>query len=92
MLVELIHIKETPSGHRLSKIWVNPKHIVYISENLIMKSALKEGTDLGLVSETTFSTVKLNESGLQTELCVVGDPESIESKIFSKKRQSILRG
>ena len=92
MLVELVQVKETRGSYRLNKIWINPKHIVYISEDTRIKHSLREGADLGLVPETTFSSIRLNEGGFQTIISVVGDPEMIESKIFTKQKKNILRG
>ena len=93
MLVNLVELKKASGRYFLSKIYLNPKHIVYISENNNIKKALNESKyDLGLVPETTFSTIRINDNGALSEINVVGDPEMIENKIFSKKRQNILRG
>ena len=92
MLIELVQVKKNRGQHYLSKIYLNPRHIVFISEDASMKNAINENSNLGLVPETTFSTIRLNDNGLYSEISVVGDPSMIESKIFSKKRQNILRG
>ena len=92
MLVELVQIKKRQGRHYLSKIYLNPRHIVYISEDVGIKNTISESNDIGLVPETTFSTIRLNDNGLYSEISVVGDPQMIESKIFSKKRRDILRG
>ena len=93
MLVELIQVVESDSnGVGLSKIYLNPKHIVFISENRRMQSVIRESSNLDLSPSTTFSTIRINEGGLSREISVVGDPSTIESKIHRKKRQNILRG
>lgn len=92
MLVELVQIKKTRGKHYLSKIYLNPRHIVFISEDSSMRNSINESSDLGLVPQTTFSTIRLNDNGLYSEISVVGSPEMIESKIFTKKKQNILRG
>ena len=92
MLVELVQIKKTRGKHYLSKIYLNPRHIVFISEDSSMRNSINESSDLGLVPQTSFSTIRLNDNGLYSEISVVGSPEMIESKIFTKKKQNILRG
>jgi len=57
-----------------------------------MKSAINESSNLGLVPQTTFSKIRLNDNGIHREISVIGTPEMIESKIFTKKKQNILRG
>ena len=91
MLIELVQIKERRGKHYLSKIYLNPRHIVFISEDSKMKSAINESSDLGLVPQTTFSVIRLNDNGIYSEISVIGTPEMIESKIFKKKKQNILR-
>ena len=91
MLIELIKIKEERGRHHLSKIYLNPRHIVFISEDSNMKNIVSESSNLGLVPQTTFSKVRLNDNGIYSEISVVGTPEMIESKIFKKKKQNILR-
>ena len=93
MLIELIQvIKNDVNSYGLNKIYLNPKHIVFISEDRQMQSMLTESSNLGLSPKTTFSTIRINDGGLSREISVVGDPTMIESKIFRKKRQNILRG
>ena len=91
-LVELVQVKKTRGRLSLNKIYLNPSHIVFISENLTYRNSLNEIKNLGLVPQTNFSTIRLNDNGTYSEIDVVGDPMMIESKIFTKKRQNILRG
>ena len=93
MLVELIQVVRGDSNSfGLSKIYLNPKHIVFISEDRKIQSVINESSNLGLSPNTTFSTIRINDGGLSREISVVGDPAMIESKIHRKKRQNILRG
>ena len=92
MLVELVQVTRNQTGYGLSKIYLNPRHIVFISEDAKMKTLMRESSNLGLAPETTFSTIRINDGGLNREISVVGDPTMIESKIFRKKRQNVLRG
>ncbi len=92
MLVEMIQIKNLRGRLSLNRIYLNPRHIVFISENSKIKTAMTEVKDLGLVPQTKFSTIRLNDNGTYSEIDVVGDPEMIESKIFTKQKKNILRG
>ena len=92
MLVELVQVINNGTGYSLSKIYLNPRHIVFISEDQRTQSLIRESNNLGLAPETTFSKIRINDAGLSREISVVGDPTMIESKIFRKKRQNILRG
>ncbi len=91
MLVELVQIKRSRGRLSLNKIYLNPSHIVFISENSSLRSSVNEVKELGLVPQTIFSTIRLNDNGTYSEIEVVGEPSMIESKIFKKKKQNILR-
>lgn len=85
-------VKDSANTYTLTSIYVNPKHIVFLSEDRNLKRRLVEGQiNLGLDKNITFTRVKINESAHFSEIVVVGTPEMIESKIFSSKRK-ILRG
>tara|TARA_A100001011_G_C13807826_1_gene633634 strand:- start:228 stop:512 length:285 start_codon:yes stop_codon:yes gene_type:complete len=94
MLVELVEIKKkTDTQYALEKIYLNPKHIVYISEDRSMKSIVKEGkANLGLVDGATFSKIRINHNDSLNEITVIGDPAVIENKIFKNSKRQILRG
>ena len=92
MLVELVQVKRFRGRLSLNKIYLNPRHIVFISESVAYMNSLNEIKELGLVPQTNFSTIRLNDNGKYSEIDVVGDPMLIESKIFTKKKQNILRG
>ena len=92
MLVELVEIQKRVSGaYYLNTIYLNPKHIIYISEDRQMATLMKEGkVNLGLVKGATFSKVRINENNHTNEITVVGEPSAIERKIFKTRR--VLRG
>jgi hypothetical protein len=94
MLVELVELRKRNDGaYYLSKIYVNPKHIIYVSEDRQTTMLMKEGNSgLGLVKGATFSKVKIDEGNQPNNITVVGDPSSIEHKIFKKSTRRILRG
>ena len=64
-----------------------------IREDSDLKNLLSEGAlNLDIVKGATFTRVTLNENGNSSELTVVGSPSLIESKIFTKKRRTLLKG
>ena len=94
MLVELVEVKKkTNAEYTLQKIYLNPKHIVYITEDIKIKSLVKEGkVNLGIVDSARFSRIKINHDQGTNEIVVVGDPAIIENKIFNNSKRQILRG
>lgn len=94
MLVELVEVKKKSDAHyALQKIYLNPKHIVYITEDSNMRTMIKENKiNLGLVDGATFSKIKINHDQGTNNIIVVGSPEVIESKIFNNSKRKVLRG
>ena len=94
MLVELIQIKQDAKGnYMLSPVYVNPRQIIYLSENRTLKSRLQEGKlGLGLNQNfTNFTDVRLNHNSYASSITVVGDPGLIELKIFNKEQKQLLK-
>ena len=92
-MVKLTQIKKDSFNmYRITSIYVNPKHIVFMSEEPKMRQELVEGKiDLGLDKNITFTKIKINESANFSEIVVVGTPEMIESKIKTSTKK-LLRG
>ena len=92
-MVKLTQIKKDSFNmYRIASIYVNPKHIVFMSEESTFRQELIEGKiDLGLDKNITFTKIKINESANFSEIVVVGTPEMIESKI-STSTKKLLRG
>lgn len=92
-MVKLTQIKkDSYNMYRITNIYVNPKHIVFMSEESQMRQELVEGKiDLGLDKNITFTKIKINESANFSEIIVVGTPEMIESKINTSTKK-LLRG
>ena len=93
-MIKLVQISKNADGrYSLSQVYVNPRHIIFMSENTNLKNLLSEGRiGLKLEKNLTFTKIKINENNDTTEISVVGSPESIETKIFKKSKRSILRG
>ncbi len=87
-MVKLTQIKKDSFNmYRITNIYVNPKHIVFMSEESQMRQELVEGKiDLGLDKNITFTKIKINESANFSEIIVVGTPEMIESKINTSQK------
>jgi len=94
MLIELVEIKKTQDEkYKLSKIFLNPEHIIYLSEDTGMRSLCMEGRlSLPILQGASFTKIKLNQTKNIGEITVVGDPSSVESKIWKNKKRQILRG
>tara|TARA_R110002110_G_scaffold142149_18_gene330341 strand:- start:217 stop:495 length:279 start_codon:yes stop_codon:yes gene_type:complete len=92
-MVKLTQIKKDSFNmYRITNIYVNPKHIVFMSEESQMRQELVEGKiDLGLDRNISFTKIKINESASFSEIIVIGTPEMIESKI-STSTKKLLRG
>ena len=93
MLVELVQIKYNyESKYSLSTIFVNPLHIVSLSENSALRRSLSEGKiNLDLSEHTRFTRLVLNDSREFNELIVVAAPEIVHHKIYSSKKKMLLR-
>ena len=91
MLIELVEVKKSLNGsYNVSKILLNPRHIVYIQEDFEMSQLLAEGKiNLGFNKGVAFSKIKVNEKHRPLTITVVGSPEDIQSRL--SKRQ-VLRG
>jgi len=91
-MVKLIEIKKSIRGSStaLSELYVNPDHIVSVSEDIIAnETLLHEAKNLGLVEGVRFSKVVISEGNHPRTLTIVGSPTEIYNKI--RKRQ-VLRG
>ncbi len=93
-MLELVQIKKIDNSYSLSTIFVNPNHIVMLSEHREYSSDLKEGKmNLELNPITVFTKLVVNEGSNSASFVVIGEPSVIESKLnksFSKRK--LLRG
>ena len=93
-MIKLVQIKKNSYGqYNLTQVYVNPSHIIFMTENSELRSLLKEGKiDLKLEKSLSFTKIKINENNSTIEINVVGTPESIEDKMFNNSTRRILRG
>jgi len=86
-MIELVQIKKLNTVFELSTIFVNPKHILFLTEDRVFKGLLCEGRiDLDLHQQTIFTKLKLYEGNRATEITIVGDPRDIQRKMVNKKQ------
>ena len=87
-MIELVQIKRLDEeSFALSTIFVNPKHILYLSEDRVFKSYLREGKmKIGLNTQTEFTKLKMHEGDRTAELTIVGDVRAIQKKMLNKKQ------
>ena len=92
-MIELIQIERAlGTDFRLKKIYINPNHIIFISEDTKYRGFLQEGQmNLDLDKNVTFSKIRLNEGQYASEIVVIGDPSSIQTKLMTNKKV-LLRG
>ena len=94
MLIELYEIKKKNNRYSLESIFVNPKHIIMLTEDVQTKTALLEGKiNIDINEAADFTRVKINETNSVSEFVVVGSPKSIQSKISKRlPNKTLLRG
>ena len=86
-MIELVQIKKLNTVFELSTIFVNPKHILYLSEDRAFKGYLREGKmNLDLSMQTIFTKLKVFEGDGTKEFTIVGDPRAIQNKMTNVKR------
>lgn len=92
-MIELIQIERAlGTDFRLKKIYINPSHIIFISEDVKYQAFLREGQmNLDIDKNASFSKIRLNEGQYASEIVVVGDPSSIQAKLMLNKK-ILLRG
>ena len=92
-MIKLIQINRyNPTDYRLRSIYLNPKHIIFMSEHAAFRRDLIEGKiNLGLDENVTFTKIKISENSGFSEIVVVGSPEIVENKIFNSTKKRLLK-
>jgi len=93
MLIELIEIKFSyENKYKLSTVFINPLHIVSMSEDNKTRRDLIEGRiNLDISESATFTKIILNESRSFNEMVVVGPPQEVYQKVYNSKKKMLLR-
>ena len=91
-MIELITIFHANQNWYLNKVFVNPNHMVSVSDAVDYNKLLKEGKiDLAFDRNVSFSKVKMNPTTGYDEFIVVGTPSSIMEKM-NKNTKQLLKG
>ena len=76
----------------IQNIYLNPEHIIFMSEDVPFKQDLIEGKiNLGLDENISFTKIKINENSGFSEIVVVGSPDIVENKIFNNSKRRLLK-
>ena len=91
-MIELITIMKIKETWHLSKVVVNPNHIVTITESHEHNQLLREGEiDLSLNKGVSFSKVRMNPVTGYDQFIVIGSPSMIMEKA-NKNTKQLLKG
>ena len=92
MLVELTKVEVIEGSPAISRVYINPQHVVSVVEDNLAYNNLKEGLiKAGVHEQFSVSKMILYSGGANTETgMIMGDPRLIKEKLDGKRR--ILRG
>ncbi len=87
MLIPVVQIMRNGRGYSLKEMYINPREVIYMTEEISYKRKLAEGRiKLDLHPGTTFTKIKINMNNHVEEIVVIGTPQMIESKFFKVKK------
>ena len=92
MLVKLIEVVRGMRGGSasLKEIYLNPAHIISVSEDRRTdESLIQEAVNLGLSENISFSLITVQEGSTPRSFTIVGPPSEIYKKI---RKKQILKG
>jgi len=92
MLVELTKVEMIDGSPKIGRIYVNPQHVVSVTEDNLAYHQLKEGLlQAGVHDQFSVSKMVVYDGGPSTKvMMIMGDPRRIQEKLGGKKQ--ILRG
>ena len=92
MLAELTKVEMVDGSPTISRIYINPDHVMSLVEDNLAYNNLKEGLlKAGVHEQFSVSRMVVYSGGTTTEtILVMGDPRRIKEKLSGTK--SILRG
>ena len=92
MLVELTKVEVIEGSPAISRVYINPQHVVSVVEDNLAYNHLKEGLiNAGVHEQFSVSKMVLYGGGSDTEtVMIMGDPRVIKEKLNGKRR--VLRG
>ena len=96
--IGMIKLIEIVQNHRtdfsLREIYVNPNHVVFLREDLVLKVKLQEhkaSFPEGVDSRQSFTRMQIHNGTTGTEFIVVGSPSVVEAKLNAIKKE-LLHG
>ena len=91
MLIRLTQVIREPSRFLLKTIFVNPNHVVTITEDEHIKNINETTGPLleGLSPGHDFSRLSINSGSQSRSITVVGSPESVMTALKKNSRQLI---
>ena len=94
-MVKLIEIvQNNRSDFSLREVYVNPNHVVYLREDVLLKGKLQEhklNFPEGLDTRQSFTRLQIHNGTTGTEFIVIGTPSIVEAKLNAGKRE-LLHG
>jgi hypothetical protein len=92
MLVELTKVEMIEGSPAISRIYVNPQHVVSVTEDNLSYHKLKEGLlKAGVHNQFSVSKMVMYDGGQESKIIMImGDPRGIQEKLNRQKQ--ILRG
>ena len=92
MLVELTKVEMIDGSPRISRIYVNPNHVMSVVEDNLAYNDLKEGLiNAGVHDQFSVSKMIIYDGGTNSKsMLIMGHPRSIQEKLNNKKQ--VLRG
>ena len=92
MLVALTKVEVIKGSISISRVYVNPQHVVSVVEDNLSYNNLKEGLiEAGVHEQFSVSKMILYSGGSETEtVMIMGNPRLIKEKLDGKRQ--ILRG
>ena len=92
----MIKITKKNSVYQLTEIFVNPKQIIYLSDDNEYIDDLKSGKlPFDFHSSSGFTKIRVNGDSRIEEITVLGEPRLIEEKIrktIIKNKKQLLKG
>lgn len=92
MLVELTKVEMIDGAPKINRIYVNPNHVMSVTEDNLKYHELKEGLlKAGVHEQFSVSRMIIYDGGQSSNvLIIMGHPKAIQEKLAGKKQ--ILRG
>ena len=97
-MIQLVEVCELLSASKNSsqkftvrEVYINPKHVVSMREDVLYKQKLTEGIlPSELDDRQRFTRITLDKGQTGLEIVVVGEPRLIETKLYGESRELLL--